>query len=138
MALNTDAKEYLQRGLPEKTRAAYTRDWEVWIEFHDWLAQQTRVRLTVSDITVGTILAFVTYLDQVVKAPPNTVERRVIGTTSEARRRGCTVPQETSTAAWHAVKQLRRAARDQQQHASGRTSNAQPGDGPRPAPRKRR
>ncbi|WP_257234633.1 hypothetical protein [Streptomyces sp. JV178] len=38
--------------------------------------------LPLGSVRVGTFVSFVTYLDQVVKAPPNTIERRITGVTS--------------------------------------------------------
>ncbi|MEU2049005.1 hypothetical protein ABZ757_26530 [Streptomyces albidoflavus] len=77
-ALNTDATLYQPRARSERTRIAYARDWETWTAFHDWLAGHTGTRLADSDITVGTYLAFVTYLDRIVTLAPNTIERRMI------------------------------------------------------------
>ncbi|MFB6600781.1 hypothetical protein [Streptomyces diastaticus] len=108
-ALYTDPTPYQPRAQSERTRTAYARDWETWTGFHDWLAGHTGTRLANSDITVGTYLAFVTYLKRIVTLAPNTIERRVIGTTSEARRRGHSVPPDAATAAWHAVKHMKRA-----------------------------
>ncbi|WP_331448862.1 hypothetical protein [Streptomyces prasinus] len=38
-ALDTDAKDHLNRIRPKKTRDGYARDWEAWQEFHGWLAK---------------------------------------------------------------------------------------------------
>jgi hypothetical protein len=43
----------------------------------------------------------------VVEAPPNTIERRITGVTSEARRFGYTVPKEATEAARRALKPLK-------------------------------
>ncbi|WP_331448861.1 hypothetical protein [Streptomyces prasinus] len=48
-----------------------------------------------------------TYLDQVIEAPPNTIERRITGVTSEARSRGYTAPKEATKAARRALKPLK-------------------------------
>ncbi|MFI1569054.1 hypothetical protein ACH4ZX_39620 [Streptomyces sp. NPDC020490] len=106
-ALETDAQAHLRRIRPKKTRDGYARDWEVWQEFHAWLKRQTGTPLPLSSITVGTFVSFVTYLDQVVEAPPNTIERRITGVTSEARARGYTVPKEATEAARRALKPLK-------------------------------
>ncbi|MDG5807937.1 hypothetical protein P9869_35875 [Streptomyces ossamyceticus] len=106
-ALDADAEEHLNRIRPKKTRDGYARDWAVWAEFHGWLAARTGTPLRLSAVTVGTFVSFVTYLDQVVKAPPNTIERRITGVTSEARRRGYTVPKEATEAARRALKPLK-------------------------------
>ncbi|RZU36691.1 hypothetical protein EV284_4191 [Streptomyces sp. BK022] len=106
-ALDADAKDYLNRIRPKKTRDGYARDSEIWREFHTWLAATTGTPLPLSSITVGTFVSFMTYLDQVVKAPPNTIERRITGVTSEARKRGYTVPKEATEAARRALKPLK-------------------------------
>lgn len=106
-ALDTDAKDHLNRIRPKKTRDGYARDWEIWREFHTWLAAKTGTPLPLSSITVGTFVSFVTYLDQVVEAPPNTIERRITGVTSEARKRGYTVPKGATEAARRALKPLK-------------------------------
>ncbi|WP_281154707.1 hypothetical protein [Streptomyces sp. HYC2] len=106
-ALDTDAKDHLNRIRPKKTRDGYARDWEVWREFHGWLAAKTGALLPLSSVTVGTFVSFVAYLDQVVMAPPNTIERRITGVTSEARSRGYTVPKEATEAARRALKPLK-------------------------------
>ncbi|MFJ4917624.1 hypothetical protein [Streptomyces sp. NPDC088726] len=43
-ALVLDAEEHLADARPSKTRTAYARDWELWAEFHQWLAGQTATR----------------------------------------------------------------------------------------------
>ncbi|MEU2899633.1 hypothetical protein ABZ690_08095 [Streptomyces sp. NPDC006967] len=106
-ALEADAHDHLNRIRPKKTRDGYARDWQVWKEFHGWLAERTGTPLPLNSVTVGTFVAFVTYLDQVVQAPPNTIERRITGVTSEARHRGCTVPKEATEAARRALKPLK-------------------------------
>ncbi|PJE97132.1 hypothetical protein CUT44_14210 [Streptomyces carminius] len=106
-ALDTDAKAHLDDIRPKKTKDGYARDWEIWGEFHDWLAERTGTRLPLSKVTVGTFVSFVTYLDQVVEAPPNTIERRITGVTSEARRFGYSVPKEATEAARRALKPLK-------------------------------
>lgn len=106
-ALDTDAKAHLDDIRPKKTKDGYARDWEIWGEFHGWLAERTGTRLPLSTVTVGTFVSFVTYLDQVVEAPPNTIERRITGVTSEARRFGYTVPKEATEAARRALKPLK-------------------------------
>ncbi|MFD4865244.1 hypothetical protein [Streptomyces sp. NPDC058412] len=106
-ALETDAEEHLGRIRPNKTRTGYARDWQLWEEFHGWLAEQRGVRLPLSAVTVGTFVAFVTWLDEVVEAAPNSIERRITGVSSEARRRKYTVPKEATEAARRALKPLK-------------------------------
>ncbi|MFE4829823.1 hypothetical protein [Streptomyces sp. NPDC056672] len=126
-ALDTDAKEHLNDIRPKKTKDGYTRDWEIWGEFHDWLAERTGTRLPLGKVTVGTFVSFVTYLDQVVEAPPNTIERRITGVTSEARRHGYTVPKEATEAARRALKPLRLDKR-RQQRGRGKATAITPND----------
>ncbi|MFF8293650.1 hypothetical protein ACF068_31200 [Streptomyces sp. NPDC016309] len=126
-ALDTDAKAHLNRIRPKKTRTGYARDWEVWQEFHGWLAARTGTPLPLSSITVGTFVSFVTYLDQVVQAPPNTIERRITGVTAEARSRGYTVPKEATEAARRALKPLR-LDKKRQQRGRGKAGAITPSD----------
>jgi hypothetical protein len=126
-ALDTDAKEHLHRIRPKKTKDGYARDWEIWGEFHDWLAERTGTRLPLSKVTVGTFVSFVTYLDQVVEAPPNTIERRITGVTSEARRHGYTVPKDATEAARRALKPLKLDKR-RQQRGRGKAAAITPKD----------
>ncbi|WP_445527491.1 hypothetical protein [Streptomyces cyslabdanicus] len=147
-ALDMDAKDHLNRIRPKKTRDGYARDWEVWQEFHGWLAKQTGTPLPLSSITVGTFVSFVTYLDQVVEAPPNTIERRITGATSEARSRGYTVPKEATEAARRALKPLK-LDKERQKRGRGKAAAISPDDlrkmataplerQPRPTARRRR
>ncbi|MFF4763352.1 hypothetical protein [Streptomyces sp. NPDC001292] len=103
-ALEHGAREHLGRIRPKKTQDGYARDWALWEEFHGWLAERTGTRLPLSALTVGTFVGFVTWLDQVQQAAPNTIERRITGVTVEARGRGFTVPKEASRAAREALK----------------------------------
>jgi hypothetical protein len=116
-ALDVQAAEHLERIRPRKTRTGYARDWALWTEFHSWLAQRTGTPLPLSKVTVGTMVAFVTWLDEIQTAAPNTIERRITGVTSEARRRGYTVPKEATEAARRALKPLRL---DKKRQARGR------------------
>jgi hypothetical protein len=126
-ALDADAEEHLHDIRPKKTKDGYARDWEIWGEFHDWLAERTGIRLPLSKVTVGTFVSFVTYLDQVVEAPPNTIERRITGVTSEARRHGYTVPKEATEAARRALKPLR-LDKKRQKRGRGKAASLSPAD----------
>lgn len=107
-ALDQDAEDHLQRIRPQKTRTGYARDWELWGIFHGWLAEKTGTKLPLSALTPGTFVAFVTWLDQDQEAAPNTIERRITGVTSEARRYGYTVPKAATEAARSALKPLKK------------------------------
>ncbi|MGW9439626.1 hypothetical protein [Streptomyces sp. NPDC055607] len=126
-ALETEAEEHLNRIRPKKTKDGYARDWEIWGEFHVWLAQRTGTPLELSEITVGTFVAFVTYLDQVVEAAPNTIERRITGVTSEARRLKYTVPKEATEAARRALKPLK-LDKERQKRGRGKAAALSPAD----------
>ncbi|MEU4258728.1 hypothetical protein AB0B42_25245 [Streptomyces fradiae] len=126
-ALDTDARAHLNDIRPKKTKDGYARDWRIWGEFHDWLAERTGTRLPRSKVTVGTFVSFVTYLDQAVEAPPNTIERRITGVTSEVRRHGYTVPKEATEAARRALKPLRLDKR-RQQRGRGKAAAVTPKD----------
>ncbi|MGN9763060.1 hypothetical protein [Streptomyces sp. SD31] len=116
-ALDKDAEEHLQRVRPRKTRTGYARDWELWVEFHVWLKAKTGTQLPLSAVTVGTFVGFVTWLDEVKEAAPNSIERRITGVTSEARRFGYTVPKAATEAARRALKPLKK---DKERQARGR------------------
>jgi hypothetical protein len=126
-ALDTKAAEDLHESRPGKTRTGYARDWELWRQFHDWLAKQTGARLPLSAITVGTYVAFVRWLDEVMLAAPNSIERRVTGVASEARRRGYEVPKAARAAATQALKPLK-LDKDRQARGRGKAAAITPAD----------
>ncbi|MEU6011894.1 hypothetical protein [Streptomyces sp. NPDC047453] len=126
-ALEKDAEEHLDRIRPKKTSSGYARDWQQWKEFHSWLAEKTGTELPLSSITVGTFVGFVTWLDQVQKAAPNTIERRITGVTSEARRYGYTVPKTATEAARRALKPLKND-KGRQARGRGKAAAATPDD----------
>ncbi|MFF3958770.1 hypothetical protein ACFYY1_37040 [Streptomyces sp. NPDC001890] len=147
-ALDTKAAEDLHESRPHKTRTGYARDWELWQEFHDWLAEQTGTRLPDSAITVGTYVAFVKWLDEVKVAAPNSIERRVTGVASEARRHGYDVPKTARAAATQALKPLKND-KERQKRGRGKAAAITPADlrkmntsprerAPRPDARRRR
>ncbi|WP_042404438.1 hypothetical protein [Streptacidiphilus carbonis] len=106
-ALDTKAAEILYDNRPDKTKKGYARDWALWAEFHRWLAEQTGVELPLSSVTVGTYVGFVTWLDEVMLAAPTSIERRITGVASEARRKGYEVPKAARAAATQALKPLK-------------------------------
>lgn len=126
-ALDTKAAEDLYDGRPKKTKDGYERDWELWGEFHTWLAEQTGTRLPVSSITIGTYVAFVKWLDEVKKAAPNSIERRVTGVASEARRYGYEVPKAARAAATQALKPLK-LDEERQKRGRGKAAAITPSD----------
>ncbi|MGY5099443.1 hypothetical protein [Streptomyces sp. 900105245] len=126
-ALDTKAAEDLHESRPRKTKTGYARDWELWGEFHAWLAEQTGVLLPDSAITVGTYVAFVKWLDEVKMAAPNSIERRVTGVASEARRRGYEVPKAARAAATRALKPLK-LDKERQQRGRGKAAAITPAD----------
>lgn len=107
-ALDKDAEEYLQRIRPRKTRTGYARDWELWVEFHVWLKKKADTKVPLSAVTVGTSVGFVTWLDEVEEAAPNSIERIPANHDAHA-----TVTVETSRLR-HAAERLRKAAPDAQ------------------------
>jgi integrase len=107
-ALDRAAVKHLADNRPGKTKTGYARDWTLWQEFHDWTAEQTGHRLADTDLTVGTMVAFVVWLDQMKEAAPNSIDRRITGVTVTARREhGVTVPKEATEAAREALKPLK-------------------------------
>ncbi|MFZ3476026.1 hypothetical protein ACODT4_44350 [Streptomyces sp. 2.9] len=126
-ALEVGAEEELNRARAHKTKTGYARDWQVWREFHDWLGQQTGNRLQDTDITRGTMVAFVTWLDEVVKAPPSTIDRRVTGVTVTARRPPYRVeiPKEATLAARELLRKYKNDA-DRMARGRGQAEPATP------------
>ncbi|OEV12984.1 hypothetical protein [Streptomyces nanshensis] len=108
-ALEEEAEEDLWGARAAKSRTGYARDWVVWQDFHDWLAERKGHRLPDTAVTRGTMVAFVKWLDQVVKAPPNTIDRRVTGVTVTARRPPyrVEVPKEATLAARELIRKWR-------------------------------
>ncbi|MGW5932077.1 hypothetical protein ACWF2L_38455 [Streptomyces anulatus] len=91
----------------DKTRTSYARDWELWAEFHRWLAGQTGHVLPLTAVTKGTLVAFVVWLDEMKKAAPSTIDRRITGVTVTARRHGTEVPKQATKAAREALKPMK-------------------------------
>lgn len=107
-ALDQAATNHLAKIRPKKTQNGYARDWALWKEFHDWTAERTGHRVADTDLTKGTMVAFVVWLDQVKQAAPNSIDRRITGVTVTARREhGVTVPKEATEAARAALKPLK-------------------------------
>jgi hypothetical protein len=126
-ALEMRAAEDLHDARPQKTKTGYARDWALWQEFHGWLAERTGTLLQLSDITVGTYVAFVKWLDEVKEAAPNSIERRITGVTSEARRRGFEVPKAARAAATQALKPLK-LDKERQKRGRGKAAAITPAD----------
>lgn len=110
-AFETAATKHLADNRPEKTKSGYARDWQLWLEFLDWTGAQLGIRLSDTDLTKGTLVSFVVWLDTVKEAAPSTIDRRITGVTVTARReKGVTVPKEATEAAREALKPLKLAA----------------------------
>lgn len=116
-ALDQAADRHLEDIRPDKTASGYARDWALWQEFHDWTAKRTGHRVDDADVTKGTLVAFVVWLDQVKEAAPATIDRRITGVTVEARSRGVEVPKEATKAARKALKPI---AKSRVKQARGR------------------
>lgn len=117
-AFDQAADNHLAKIRPAKTTTGYARDWQIWREFLDWTAERTGHRVADTDVTKGTMVAFVVWLDQVKQAAPNSIDRRITGVTVTARREhGVTVPKEATEAARAALKPLKV---DPQRRARGR------------------
>ncbi|MFJ9662832.1 tyrosine-type recombinase/integrase [Streptomyces griseoflavus] len=107
-ALDQAAGKYLADRRPEKTKSGYARDWALWQEFLDWLEPRLGRRPADTDVTKGTMVSFVVWLDTVKQAAPNTIDRRITGVTVTARREyGVTVPKEATEAAREALKPMK-------------------------------
>ncbi|MFJ2745395.1 hypothetical protein ACIO3O_37695 [Streptomyces sp. NPDC087440] len=84
-----------------------------------WLAERTGTTLPLTAVTKGTLVSFVTWLDQVKEAAPASFDRRITGVTVTARRPpyGIEVPKEATKAAREALKRLKA---DRERLARGR------------------
>ncbi|WP_405593910.1 hypothetical protein OG741_37475 [Streptomyces sp. NBC_01410] len=91
-ALDHGAEQHLKDIRLKKTRGGYARDWALWAEFHGWLAERTNDPLPLTAVTTGTLVGFVVWLDEVKKAAPNSIDRRLTGVTVTARSMGAEVP----------------------------------------------
>ncbi len=83
---------------------SYARCWELWAEFHRWLAGQTGYALPLTAVTKGTLVAFMVWLDEMKAAAPSIIDRRITGVTVTARRHRTEVPKQATKAAWEALK----------------------------------
>ncbi|WP_327687070.1 hypothetical protein [Streptomyces sp. NBC_00467] len=106
-ALDHRAEQHLKDIRPKKTQDGYARDWALWSEFHGWLAERTGITLPLTAATAGTLVGFVVWLDEVKKAAPNSIDRRLTGVTVTARAHGAEVPKEATRAARTALKPLK-------------------------------
>lgn len=107
-AFDQAADNHLADIRPGKTKTGYARDWELWVEFLDWTAEQTGHRVPDTSVTKGTLVAFVVWLDQVKEAAPNSIDRRITGVTVTARRtHNVEVSKEATVAARAALKPLK-------------------------------
>ncbi|GGZ27895.1 tyrosine-type recombinase/integrase [Streptomyces nitrosporeus] len=107
-AFDAAAANHLADIRPAKTVSGYARDWQLWLQFLDWTGERTGRRLPDTAVTRGTLVAFVVWLDQVLRAAPNSIDRRITGVTVTARREhGVEVPKEATVAARAALKPLK-------------------------------
>lgn len=119
------AREHLKDITPGKTTSGYARDWELWKEFHAWLAQHTGTALPLTAVDEGTMVGFVQWLDGVKHAAPNTIDRRLTGVAVTAREMGANVPKSATQAARKALKPIRKD-RAKQARGRGQASAASP------------
>ncbi|MFD9633677.1 site-specific integrase [Streptomyces violascens] len=116
-ALEQGAEEHIEASRPHKTKVSYANDWNLWIEFHGWLAERTGHALPLTAVTKGTLVSFTVWLDEVKEAAPNSIDRRITGVTVTTRAQGAAVPKEATLAARRLVKQYKN---DPQRMARGR------------------
>lgn len=116
-SMRAAAKDHLKDITPDKTTSGYARDWELWKEFHAWLAEHTGTALPLLAVDEGTMVGFVQWLDGVKKAAPNTIDRRLTGVAVTAREMGGNVPKSATEAARKALKPIKK---DRAKQARGR------------------
>ncbi|MFG2489244.1 hypothetical protein ACGFSI_41735 [Streptomyces virginiae] len=124
-ALEDDANDHLEDIRPRKTRTGYARDWVVWQDFHDHLAEETGMRLPDGAVTKGTLVKFVRWLDERLEAAPATIGRRITGITVEARVRGIEVSADATKAARAVLKTIT-LDREKVKRARGKATAATP------------
>ncbi|MCX4801801.1 hypothetical protein OG594_09070 [Streptomyces sp. NBC_01214] len=106
-AMEQAAEEHLDRIRPHNTKRGYENDWNLWAEFHSWLAERTGHPLALTDVTKGTLVGFVIWLDTVKIAAPASIDRRITGVTVTARSLGVQVSKDATVAARKALKPLK-------------------------------
>lgn len=116
-AMNQGADEHLEAIRPYNTKRGYANDWALWREFHAWHGHLVGHELPLTAVTKGTLVGFVTWLDQVKEATPSSIDRRITGVTVTARSLGVQVPKEATLAARKALKPLQE---DEDRRARGR------------------
>lgn len=107
-AIEKAADEHLDNLIPKNTKRGYENDWDLWAEFHAWLAERTGHQLPLTAVTKGTLVGFVVWLDTIKLAAPSSIDRRITGVTVTARREhGIEVPKAATVAARQALKPLK-------------------------------
>lgn len=106
-AMEEAAEKHLDAIRPHNTKRGYANDWDLWQEFHDWLAERTGHTLPPTAVTKGTLVGFVVWLDTIKLAAPTSIDRRITGVTVTARGLGVEVPKEATVAARKALKPLK-------------------------------
>ena len=106
-AMEEAAEQHLDAIRPDNTKRGYANDWNLWREFHDWLAERTGHRLPDTAVTKGTLVGFVVWLDTIKLAAPNSIDRRITGVTVTARSLGVEVPKTATVAARQALKPMK-------------------------------
>ncbi|MFF2852717.1 tyrosine-type recombinase/integrase [Streptomyces sp. NPDC058001] len=117
-AMEEAAEQHLDSLIPKNTKRGYENDWDLWKEFHAWLAERTGHHMPLTAVTKGTLVGFVVWLDTIKLAAPTSIDRRITGVTVTARREhGVEVPKEATVAARKALKPLKN---DEDRIARGR------------------
>jgi integrase len=106
-AMERAADEHIDSIRPLSTKRGYENDWALWTEFHSWLAERTGHLLPLTAVTRGTLVGFVTWLDTVKEAAPNSIDRRITGVTVTARALGVEVPKDATVAARKVLKPMK-------------------------------
>ncbi|MFJ8309810.1 MULTISPECIES: tyrosine-type recombinase/integrase [unclassified Streptomyces] len=118
-----DAEE--EKNTPRNTKRGYVNDWNLWLAYLAWFREKTGQTVPELAVTRGTLVGFVVWLDDVKKAAPNSIDRRITGVTVTARSRGATVTAEATKAARKRLKPFKNDP-ERQKRGRGKAKAATP------------
>lgn len=104
---------------PKKTVNGYARDWKLWTEYLDGLAETSGVRIADTSVSAGLLSGYIRWLDQEHKASVATLYRRLTGVVTSLRDHGTEVTKAHMADARERIRRIKnegsRAPRDRGQ-----------------------